>query len=92
MKLRVLRLRLPQDGNIGVGIFPERKEIVIRRPCLSGVALQKIRSRQAEAGKHADCFVDHHTAVLQDLLELGRSLLAQTGRQIRFSSYKYWIE
>jgi hypothetical protein len=35
MKLRVLRLRRDEDGNIRVGIFPDREEILIRRFGLS---------------------------------------------------------
>ena len=35
MKLRVLRLRCDEDGNIRVGIFPDREEILIRRFGLS---------------------------------------------------------
>ena len=30
LQLRVLRFGLLQDGNIGIGIFPERKEILVR--------------------------------------------------------------
>jgi len=29
LELRVLRLGLPQDGDVGVGVFPERDEILI---------------------------------------------------------------
>jgi hypothetical protein len=29
LQLRVLRLGLLQDGDVGVGVFPERKEILI---------------------------------------------------------------
>ena len=32
MKLRVLRIGLLEDGDVGVGVFPERKEILIGRP------------------------------------------------------------
>jgi cytochrome oxidase assembly protein ShyY1 len=30
LQLGVLRLALFQDGNIGVGVFPEREEILVR--------------------------------------------------------------
>ncbi len=29
MKLRVLRLGLLQDGDVGVGIFPQRQEVIV---------------------------------------------------------------
>ena len=39
LQLRVLRLGLFQDGNVRVGILPERKEVIIFRAGLGGVAL-----------------------------------------------------
>jgi hypothetical protein len=27
-----------RDGNVGVGVFPQREEILIRRPAISGFA------------------------------------------------------
>jgi hypothetical protein len=41
---RVLRLGFFQDGNVGVGVFPEREEILIRRLGFGGVALHGIGS------------------------------------------------
>jgi hypothetical protein len=38
LQLRVLRFGLLQDGDVGVGVLPERKKILIRRACLYGVA------------------------------------------------------
>ena len=39
LQLRVLCLGLFQDGNVRVGILPERKEVMIFRAGLGGVAL-----------------------------------------------------
>ena len=42
MNLRVLRLGSDEDGNVGVGVFPQREEILIRGPGFDGVALQRV--------------------------------------------------
>ena len=37
LQLRVLRFGFLQDGNIGIGVFPERKEIIVGGCCLASV-------------------------------------------------------
>ena len=37
-----------QDGDVGVGILPEREEILISDAALGGVAFERIRAGQAE--------------------------------------------
>jgi len=39
LQLRVLRFGLLQDGNVGVGVFPEREEIVVGAASLGSVTL-----------------------------------------------------
>ena len=39
LQLRVFRLGFPQDGNVAVGIFPQRQEILIRNPRITCIAL-----------------------------------------------------
>ena len=39
LQLREFRLGLLEDGNVRVGVFPEREEILIGRLGLGGVAL-----------------------------------------------------
>jgi hypothetical protein len=42
LQRRVLSLGLFQDGDVGVGVFPEGEEILIRRLSLGGVALHGV--------------------------------------------------
>jgi hypothetical protein len=42
LQLRVLRLGLFQDGDVGVGVFPQGQEILVSSAGLAGVALQCI--------------------------------------------------
>jgi hypothetical protein len=53
-QLRIFCFGLLQDGNIGVGVFPEREEILIGRLCLSGVALHGIGAGKAKMRQHEE--------------------------------------
>jgi hypothetical protein len=53
LQLRVLRLRLLKDGDVGVGIFPNREEILIRCLGLNAVALHGVSAGQLEAGQRS---------------------------------------
>jgi hypothetical protein len=47
VQLRVLGLGLREDRDVGVGVFPQREEILIRRAGLSGVAGERIGAGEA---------------------------------------------
>ena len=47
-QFRVLRLGLLQDGNVGVGVFPEGEEIFISGACLRGPLRQGYQSAVLE--------------------------------------------
>ena len=49
MQFRVLRFGLLQDGDVGVGVFPEGEEILVVGFSLEGVALQNIGAGEAES-------------------------------------------
>ena len=42
LQLRVLRLGFLQDGDVGVGVFPEGEEVLVNRARLGGVALKRV--------------------------------------------------
>src|ERR1017187_266235 len=42
LQLRVLRLGFFQDGDVGVGVFPERQEILICSLGFGGVACERV--------------------------------------------------
>ena len=46
LQFRVFGFRLFQDGNIGVGVFPEGEEILVGGLCLGRIPRQNQRSRQ----------------------------------------------
>jgi len=47
----VFRLRLLQHGNIGVGVFPEREEILIGRPSFGCVSFHGVSTPQSQPGQ-----------------------------------------
>ena len=49
LQLRVLRLGLLQDGDVGIGVFPEGKEILIGGAAFGCVAGDSIGAGKAEA-------------------------------------------
>jgi hypothetical protein len=51
--VRVLRLGLLQDGDVGVGIFPERKEILVGGAGLRVVSRQNVRSADLQVRQRA---------------------------------------
>ena len=51
-----LGLRSLQDGDFGVGLFPEREEILIGAAALGCVAHERIDACKAETGQCIDPF------------------------------------
>ena len=48
LKLEGFALGFPEDGNVGVGVFPKRKEILIGCACLGVFAFERVSSAEAE--------------------------------------------
>jgi hypothetical protein len=69
LQLRVLSLGLLQDGDVGVGVFPEREEIFVGGLGFGGVTLQSISAGETEAGECATHEVSHQSAVVDELLK-----------------------
>jgi hypothetical protein len=92
LQLRVLSFSLLQDGDVGVGVFPEREEILVRRLGLGRVALHNIGSADLEMGEYSDGLVDYNSAMVEDFLELGGGFAALMRGQIGFASNKNGIQ
>jgi hypothetical protein len=70
----VLGFALLQDGNVGVGIFPQREEILIGRLGLGGVALHGVGASHLKMRECASGQIPHETWVIKDALEFGGRL------------------
>ena len=69
LQLRVLRLGSDEDGNVRVGVFPQREEILIGR--FVCVALHGIGSADLEMREWAVERVKHNSAMVKDFLRFG---------------------
>ena len=76
LQLRVLRSGLLQDGNVGVGIFPEGEEILVRGVALCTVALKSIGTGEIEARERTKSKVENDARVINYLLKLFGGLFA----------------
>src|ERR1019366_9126047 len=92
LQLRVLRFGLLQDGDVGVGVFPEREKIFVsgERPdaggirvrSLRGSRLQRIGTSHAQMRYRSRPAVQDDPAVVENLLKFGGSSIALSGCQV----------
>ena len=85
-QLRVLHLGFLKDGNAGVGIFPEREEVLIRSPGFGRISRNNVGPSQPQMRQCAGQLVLNYAGVIEDLLELGGSGGALLHCQIRLTS------
>jgi len=62
----VLGLGLLEDGDVGVGIFPEGQEILVSGAALASVPCQAIGAGQTEMRQGTDGLVRNHTGVVDN--------------------------
>src|SRR5208337_83571 len=86
LQLRVLCLGLLQDGNVRVGVFPEREEIFVGGFCFGRVALQGVSARQSEASQRAPRKVPHQSSVVNEFLKFCCRSVAVVQHEIGFAT------
>ena len=69
VQLRVLRFRFFQDGDVGVGVFPEGEEILISSFGLGGITFECVGAGEAEVGERASFARSCQSLVAEDLLK-----------------------
>jgi hypothetical protein len=60
---------LPQDGNIGIGVFPQRQEVLLSGVAFRGVTLERVGPCQAKMGQRAHRKFPHNSRVINDFLK-----------------------
>jgi hypothetical protein len=80
---RVLRLGLPQDGNVGIGVLPQREELVVCFACTGLITRRTPRSRYAELCEGPCQFKRRLVFTSQDSLQFMFRLLRLTHREKR---------
>src|ERR1035441_595165 len=71
LQFRVLRLGFFQDGDVGVGVFPEDEEVLVGTLRFGSVAGEDIRAGELQVGERAEQEVLHDSGVVEELLEFG---------------------
>src|SRR5207249_10728213 len=71
LQLPVLYLGFLQDGDVGVGVFPEREEILVRALRFGGVACHRVGTSELKTRQCSGHKVHDDTAMIEQLLELG---------------------
>src|SRR5208337_700521 len=92
LQFRVLGLGLFQDGDVGVGVFPEREKILIGGAGFGGVALHGVSARQSEAGQCTPRKVRHQSSVVYEFLKFRCRSVAVVQHEIGFSAQINWTE
>src|ERR1019366_4082539 len=97
LQLSVFLFRFFQDGNVGVGVFPESEEIFIggERPDAGGIGirslrssrLQSVRTSHSQMRQSSSPAVPDDAAMVGDLLKLGGGSIALSGCEVCFSTH-----
>src|SRR5262249_11554221 len=84
-KLGVFCLGLLEDWSVGIGIFPEDKELLICGPCFGVISGQGERPAKFQACQGADGLSADDAGVIKNFLKFSGSRSALAGCQIRLA-------
>src|ERR1700687_2908773 len=70
LQLSVLRLGLLEDGDVGVGVFPEGEEVLVRSFRFGGFALHEFGASETKMRECPDGFVYYNSAMVENFLKL----------------------
>ncbi len=88
----VFRLGLLEDRDAGVGVFPEREEILVGSLCLVLISRQSERSAELQVRQCADGIADHDPPVSENFLEFPGGFDALVCGQIGLATHIDRIE
>ena len=92
LQLRVLGFGLLVDRDVGIGVFPEGEEILIRGAGFVagdriGLSFERIRARESKASQRSPGEVGDQSVVVDELLELRCRGLAVVPHEIRLAAH-----
>ncbi len=82
-----LLIESAKNGDVRVGVLPQREEFLIGSTGFGGVALHSIGSAELEMRQCADRFVENDSAMVENFLELNGGLVALMPGQIGFAAH-----
>jgi hypothetical protein len=83
LEFRVLRFRLRQSRHIGVGVLPQRQEVLVRRSSGRQIPCGRQRPRFLQSRAGAGRVAHHQSRMVEDLLKLRHRLLRQLAGGVR---------
>jgi hypothetical protein len=81
-----------QDGDVGVGVFPEREKVLVSSLCFGGVACHRVGAAELEMCQCSRHKVHYDASVIQQLLELGGCGRAVVSQQVRLAAQVSRVE
>jgi hypothetical protein len=88
----VLGPGLLQDGDAGVGVFPQREKILVSSLRFRAVAGQGIRAAKAKMRECGQRLVSDHACMFEDFLEFVNRCGPLLRCQVRFAAQVNWIK
>src|SRR5580704_2748818 len=92
VQLGVLCFSPPQDGDGGVGVLPERQEVLVGDTGSGSVTGETIGATELQICQSADDFVSHQTTMVKNLPKLRSSSLPSMCGQVGLSAKIHWAE
>ena len=86
LQLRILGFGLLEDGDVGIGVLPKGKKILIRLARRGAVAGEGVGASQTKVGQRCQRIIDNDASVIDEFLKLDGSEGTLTGVQLRNSS------
>jgi hypothetical protein len=80
-----------QDGEIGISVFPKRKEILVGSLCLGLVSRESARSGELQARQCTPGKGPYPPSVINELLKFGRCRIPVVEDEIGFSAQVDWL-
>ena len=76
MQRRVLGVGLLEDGNVGVGVFPESEKILVTGPRFGGVSGYRVGATETQVCQRADRLIQDNPRMVENLLEFSSTAVA----------------
>src|ERR1700675_4959422 len=92
LQLGVFGLGSDEDGDVGVGVLPQREEILICGAGFRGVTLHGIGAGEAEMSKRPCRTIPQQPAMVEEFLELASRCLALLRAQVSLGADVHGIQ
>src|ERR1700689_4218307 len=75
-QLCVFGLGSDEDGDVRIGVFPERKKVLVCHRVFRNVMRSRVGSRELKMGQRTHHKISHNAMVIEQFLEFGGRALA----------------